>query len=115
MVCLFNVFVLGLLYNPLVIYLLWKVDYMYSGNPNMSFILTKANKICYKTCVSTQTILHLDDTFATLGERLSQPHEGFCLFFSKREDNYALDYVTFHSCLAFYQPTKKSRIVARKK
>lgn len=115
LVLLFNIFVLDCSHNPLVIYLIWKVEYIYLGNPNMSFILTKANKICYKTSVSTQAILHLYDTFPTLGERWSQTLEGFCLFFSKGEDNHALDYVTFHSSLAFHWPTKKSSTTARKK
>jgi len=30
---------------PLVTYLLWKVEYTFSGKPNMTFILTKANRI----------------------------------------------------------------------
>ena len=29
----------------LVTYLLWKVEYTFSGKPNMTFILTKANRI----------------------------------------------------------------------
>ena len=68
-------------HNPLIICLPWKVEYMYSGNPNTSSVLTKSNITYYKTWVSIQSILHFNDAFASLRERWSQINVGFCLFF----------------------------------
>ena len=69
---------------PLVTYLLWKVEYTFSGKPNVTFILTKANRIILQNKNVDIGFLCFYDAFAASGRDMTSNTCGALLCFSTK-------------------------------